>query len=89
MKTIDIDYLNTIIESGKSIDEIFDRLLDAAREAKQNGMTQKEAADLFSKLGDDGINISSELDGCIASIVEIIVGYCCDNLKIWEGILSE
>ena len=84
--TINREYLETIVYSQRNTDEIFEELLNAAKSAKLNGTPQSTAVRLFGELGGDGTKISQELDSCISSVLEIVVGYCSPDVRIWEEI---
>ena len=84
--TINYEYLQQIVLSDKSVEVIFDELVNSAKEAKEAGMTHQEAVILFGKLWDIRDDISSELDGCISTINDMVLGHCATEVRLWGKI---
>ncbi|MDR2170106.1 MAG: hypothetical protein LBP59_08195 [Planctomycetaceae bacterium] len=89
MKKIDLSYLYEIVYSSKTPEEKYYKLVEAARTAKDQGMSRRETGDLFGKLWDIDDSVEAELDGYISSVLEIIYGYCLEQYRIWPGAWDE
>ena len=93
---VDRDYLDEIVFSTSDWEQVFDRLMDALRLAKTQGMTQDEAASLLDSFCDDPRvpyseerGAKNELYETIMSIIEVVVGYCSPTYRIWDqGVYS-
>ena len=83
---IDFASLKEIVYSNNSPEQKYYLLMEEAKKAKMQGMSQEEAGDLFGKLWDIDDFILSEMDGYISSVLEIIYGYCAESSRIWPDV---